>query len=401
MAVLSANGKAVVAWETDRQTGNSDGYNIWMERVSDVFTPAYLPPLQTLMATGTTNGESVPAYLNGTTKAWTTLSQPVYVNPVGNTGATPIVSILDDYPLGFVKLKTYENTGAIRIVNGVPYLDRNILITVDNNPHGSGNIRMRFYIPQAQFDALKAADPSIASPADLGVVDQPSATTTAPSTYTPAGNEEMLAITGWGVLDGGYYVETVVHGFSNFFITKGSTPLPLKWLDVHGMLTTPTAATIAWTVTEEHNVKGYTVEYSPDGVHYLTGCSTSSGNSGGVADYSCVVELPAAGAYVFRVRQEDVDGKVAYSKTVLLSSAAVAALVVSPNPVSGDAIVRVPAGMTITKLILLSVDGRAVWQSAGAFNGTVVIPMGALAAGVYYLQAATATDRKVLEIIRR
>ncbi|MBS1601642.1 MAG: hypothetical protein JST42_03160, partial [Bacteroidetes bacterium] len=44
MAVLSANGTAVVAWETDRQTGSSDGYNIWMERVSDVFTPAYLPP---------------------------------------------------------------------------------------------------------------------------------------------------------------------------------------------------------------------------------------------------------------------------------------------------------------------------------------------------------------------
>jgi len=63
--------------------------------------------------------------------------------------------------------------------------------------------------------------------------------------------------------------------------------------------------------------------------------------------------------------------------------------------------VRIPAGMTIRKLTLLSVDGRAVWQSAGAFSGTVSIPMRTLPAAIYYLEAATSKDLKVLEIIRR
>ncbi|HXO73844.1 MAG TPA: hypothetical protein VN824_01415, partial [Puia sp.] len=220
MAVLDNDGKGLIAWDALRYDDVNTSRNIFMERISDVFTPRYEPPLNTLSLLTTSGSSSIPAYLTGGTNVWTTIDGLVFnFNNGGNNTTTPIVSLKDNYPLGFVRESTYEWASAVRLTNGVPYLNRNFTITVDNNPNGSGNIPMRFYIPQAMFDALKAADPGISGPGDLGIIDQPGAGATAPSAYTPTGNEQMLSLTGWGAIDGGYYIEFIAKGFSNFFIT--------------------------------------------------------------------------------------------------------------------------------------------------------------------------------------
>jgi hypothetical protein len=384
-AVLSYTGKAVVAWDNNRFTGATNtSQNIWMERVTDVFTPAYEPPLSTLQLLGTTSNETFQNFLTGSTGVWTTIQQPVY----NSSSSTPVLSIMDTYPLGTVRVKIYENSGTTRVTNGLPYLNRNISIVVDNNPHGSGNIPIRFYIPQVEFDVLKASDPSILNPGDLGIIKQPNDDPTVlPSTYTVVTGEENVPLTGWGTVDGGYYIEFIATGFSNFFIAKSSTPLPLKWLDVQGRFTTPVTAAITWTVTEEHNIKGYTVQYSADGVSFSDGCVTGSTNSGVATTYTCTSTLPVAGTYYFRVRQEDIDGKTTYSKIILLNETNSAGLfTVSPNPTSNTAVLNIPAGSIVHTLTLYSSNGTAVWQKTGALNGTVTIPMARLASGVYHLQ---------------
>jgi len=400
MAVLSYDGKGLIAWDNLRYDDVNTSRNIFMERISDVFTPAYQPPLNTLSLLNTSGGGSIPTYLTGSTNVWTTIDGLVF-NSGGNNITTPLVSLKDNYALGFVKVNTYELSGAVRLTNGIPYLNRNFTITVDNNPNGSGNIPMRFYIPQAQFDALKAADPGISSPGDLGLIEQPNTTGNVPFTYTPVTGEQLLSIAGWGAIDGGYYIEFIAKGFSNFFITKGVVPLPLKWLDVQGKLTASSEAAISWTVTEEKNVKGYTVQYSSDRVSFVDGCTTGSANSGVTTSYSCTVSLPAAGTYSFRVKQEDIDGKSSYSKIVVLRSAAPDVFSVSPNPTSSAAVLRIPGGSVVKKLTLLSISGKAVWQTTGALNGAVTIPMGQLPAGVYHLQVMGDSDVRVLKIIKK
>ena len=403
MAVLSYDGKGLIAWDNARYDDVNTSRNIFMERISDVFTPAYEPPLNTLSLLTTSGSSSIPAYLTGGTNVWTTIDGLVFnFNSGGNNVTTPIVSLKDNYPLGFVKVSTYEWASAVRFTNGIPYLNRNFTITVDNNPNGSGNIPMRFYIPQAMFDALKAADPGISGPGDLGIIDQPSAGATAPSAYTPTGTEQTLSLTGWGAIDGGYYIEFIAKGFSNFFITKGAVPLPLKWLDVQGKLTAPTTAAISWTVTEEKNVKGYSVQYSADGVNFIEGCTTGSSNSGVTTSYNCTVSLPATGTYSFRVKQDDIDGKSSYSKIVVLTTDAAGVFTVSPNPTSSAAVLRIPGGAVVKKLVLLSISGKAVWQITGALNGPVTIPMAQLPAGVYHLQVMQDKEEtQILKIIRK
>lgn len=154
-------------------------------------------------------------------------------------------------------------------------------------------------------------------------------------------------------------------------------------------------------MTEEKNVKGYTVQYSADRVNFIDGCTTGSTNSGVTTSYSCTVPLPAAGTYSFRVKQEDIDGKSGYSKIVVLTSAAPDVYSVSPNPTSSAAVLRIPGGSVVKKLTLLSISGKAVWQTTGALIGAVTIPMGQLPAGVYHLQVMGDSDVRVLKIIKK
>jgi hypothetical protein len=398
MAVLSRDGNGLVAWDSDRQLTGSNAQNVWMQRITNAFTPSYQPPLNTLSLLTSSSYASEGTYLTGSTDVWTTIDGLVFKD---KRFTTPLMSLKDNYPLGVLKLITNENSGATRFTNGIPYLNRNFKITVDNNPNGSGNIPMRFYIPQVEFDGLKTADPGIANPGDLGIIEQASTNPAVPSTYTPATGDQMLPLTGWGAIDGGYYIEFIAKGFSDFFISKGVIPLPLKWLDLQGKLTTPAAAAISWTVTEEKNVTGYTVQYSADGTNFIDGCTQASSNSGSMMSYSCSVPLPAAGTYLFRVKQEDLDGKFSYSKIISLRADVAAIFSVSPNPTSSAAVLRIPHAAAVKKLILLSINGNAVWQRAGALSGSVTIPMEQLPAGVYHLRVIEDTNEHILKIIKK
>jgi hypothetical protein len=260
---------------------------------------------------------------------------------------------------------------------------------------------MRFYIPQVEFDALKTADPGIANPGDLGIIEQSSTNTAVPSTYTPAAGDQMLPLTGWGAIDGGYYIEFIAKGFSDFFISKGVIPLPLKWLDVQGKLVTSAAAAISWTVTEEKNVTDYTVQYSSDGIRFIDGCTQASTNSGSTAFYHCTVSLPAAGTYLFRIKEKDLDGKFSYSKIISLTTDATAVFSVNPNPTNSVAVLKIPYAAAVKKLVLLSISGQAVWQMTGALSGSVAIPMGKLPAGVYHLEVMDDNNVHVLTIVKK
>src|SRR5882757_3324035 len=73
MAVLSYDGKGLIAWDNLRYDDVNTSRNIFMERISDVFTPAYEPPLNTLSLLTTSGSSSIPAYLTGSTNVWTTI----------------------------------------------------------------------------------------------------------------------------------------------------------------------------------------------------------------------------------------------------------------------------------------------------------------------------------------
>lgn len=399
------NGSAVMSWNDDRFPP-STGNNIYMQHIDSLGLFDYLPPEKSVNPLPIGGATAFPAVLLGTSGKWSAFD--AYNSTTG--AISPVVEILDNYNLGVIQIPVYEYTQApIRTYNGKAYLSRNYTIKVENSPIGGASINVRLFFTQAQFDALRVADPSINTPADLGVVKQPNATTTVPAAYTPVAGEEMLTPIGWKSVNGGYYLEVAVNGFSNFFIQKGAVPLPVTWLDVRAQWVQDGQARVTWLVAQEHQVKDYVVQVSTDGSVFTDGCTV---NAAGQAQYDCLVPSNGNGNYYYRVLQRDFDGHSSYSKVVELNRNNTAVSYrLSPNPAGDYTTLHIndPINNSINNpytkpvtLLLFNSNGAIVWRQVTVANaaGDIRIPLTPLPAGVYSLRVVNNNQVQTVKLIR-
>ncbi len=97
------------------------------------------------------------------------------------------------------------------------------------------------------------------------------------------------------------------------FILSTITPLPVNFTSF-----TATAqdyqALLQWQTAQEQNSRDYTIERSPDGIHYSgIGSVPAAGNSSLPSNYSFVDPSPLNGTNYYRLKETDLDGKFMYS----------------------------------------------------------------------------------------
>ncbi len=398
VAMSPDDGTAVIAWDDSRNNNSTvtDYEDILMRHLDSLKIYDYAPPVRALKTLSYAGSALSPGILYGTTGKWTEF------DGFNSTTfeSTPVLSLSDNYNLGTITGGAYDylQSPARTSTDGKPYLSRDWLITPQNNPAGAAAIGVRLYFTTAQFVQLQTADPSIASPGDLIVVKQPAAGTNAPTEYTPATGDEFIVPTAWAAVDGGYYAELPVSSFSQFFIKKNDGVLPVTWLSVRAARGANSTATVTWSVTNEVNIKNYTVQYSEDGTTYKDGCTVTPSNRGA---YSCALPADAAKVYYFRVRDTDLTGRWSNSIIVRLDKEVGGVhFTLSPNPAHHEATLSytLPAAGAAT-LTLTNGAGATLWQQRQTLgtSGTVKIPVRNLPAGIYYLRITT--DR-VSETIR-
>jgi hypothetical protein len=213
-----ANGTGLIAWTDTRNNGAAaTGYDVYIRHLDSLNNPNYEPPYKRVRSMPNPYGPVLSsAILYGTSNKLTNFDA---YGPYGSDqGVSTAVAISDNYNLGNVAVKVYENTGGIRTTNGQAYLDRSFTIIPDNNPNGAATITIRLFFTTAEFNALKAADASIKTPGDLAVIKQPG--TGSGSTYSVVAGEQTIGAQSWAAVDGGYYIQIEVTSFSNFFILR-------------------------------------------------------------------------------------------------------------------------------------------------------------------------------------
>lgn len=331
-AAMGGDGTAVISWQDSRTTNPSTGQNIFMRHIDSLTAKNYLLPFKKVLAINPNNESSaIPQILTGYTDKWVSFDLPYA------SYWTEVVQVADQYNLGAVSMQAYENAGPIRRYNGIPYLDRNYLITPQNNPGGAANVSVRLFFTAAQFNALKVADPSITSPGSLVLIKQ-TGTFNVLHAYIPVAGEEIMVPNTWGEVDGGYFIEITVNSFSNFFIQKGFSVVPVKWVNVTAAWKDESTAIVKWKVGEQINVTQYIVEHSIDGLHYTPVCTTTPGNN---ENYSCNIPSDKTKTNYYRVMEADGNGKKTYSKTVLLKAMDDAnGFQLLPNPAASYSIVK-------------------------------------------------------------
>ncbi|MEO7120036.1 MAG: T9SS type A sorting domain-containing protein [Ginsengibacter sp.] len=386
------NGKGLLSWN-DSRTPPTSGNNIYMRHLDNLDIVNYSPPYnfakQLINPYGPTAAN--PAVLVGSSKKFTIID--AYSSYSGYDVTTPVVEILDNYNLGIVTVSVYENTGPVRKYNGSAYLDRNYTITPENNPVGAATINVRLFFTQAEFDALKSADPSIASPADLAVIKQP-ATSSAPASYIFVAGEEKVIPLSWAAVPGGYYIEIAIKSFSNFFIEKVNGALPLTWLDVQAEWISKSDAKVTWKVAQQVNVKDYTVQQSLDGTNFINVCYVGANNA---TSYNCTVPGTTNPVNYYRVQQTDLDGKSSLSKAVTLKSSSNSGIIIYPNPVKDH--LYVMNDLNYRNVVITDLAGKILMRKSIS-TGLNKIQIDQIPSGSYFIIFSDGDKTQSLKFVK-
>jgi len=263
------DGSGIIAWRDARYIApTSTGNDIYMRHLDRLGEFLYTPPLRPIRTLPNPYGPTPanPAVLYGTSHQFTAFeTSSISYEP----STTTLAEMVDDYNLGRVQMSVHQNRTGIRSYNGLPYLDRNLNVKVDNVP-SSSNMLMRIYFTKTEFDAFKVASSFITDPSDLAIISQPNNTGNVPTVYAPVAGEKTSSVVDWDSLPGGYYVQFYTRQLGDFFLMKAGklTLCPGGSTSISSDIT---GATYQWQVD---NGTGYFVPIS-DNANY-SGTTTST-----------------------------------------------------------------------------------------------------------------------------
>jgi hypothetical protein len=291
----------------------------------------------------------------------------------------------------------------------VPYLNRSFHIHPNTQP--SGKVKVRLYITDAEVRQLAAADPTIHSFQELGVYkyDGSFQDLSIDNNDDIAGNHEFIpaAKVQKTPTSGGYFLEFLVSGFSEFYISGQSLAGPDEPLGIS--LTDFSAdkkphmneVEVNWTTESEVNTDRFVLSYSTDGKNYETLLVVNGEGEPGIGyEYSFRHNPKATSAATFRYRLQQFDNGsekpvVFYANCANDGANKIQIWVTNPM-VDNLEIHNLPAE---TDVKLFDSGGREVLHSK-ASESELRLPVGSLPNGKYHLQAITDSERKTIPVIK-
>lgn len=186
-------------------------------------------------------------------------------------------------------------------------------------------------------------------------------------------------------------------------VTSGGA-LPIKLTAFNGKLNTETEATLAWTSSLEENSFQYEVQRSADGRTFTTvGKVTAKGTSFDAVKYSFNDPLPAAGAYYYRLKMVDLDGKSELSKVVYVNSKKGNGIVtkIFPNPFKSEIqlIGATSADLnTQGNIKVFNVSGQQVGFRIVGANAIAIDPNAGK--GLYFINIKTAAQNQIFKVVK-
>ncbi len=174
----------------------------------------------------------------------------------------------------------------------------------------------------------------------------------------------------------------------------GLAPLPIKLNGFSAQLNSDKTVTVKWKVDEQQDVVSYIVERSTDGITYSqTGVVFPATNTD---SYSLIDPSPVTGKNYYRLRIKEMDGKLTYSQTVIVSLKAGIVVSLYPNPVIDKLTIQQFGTIQNKTAILADQQGR-VLQRVTLTSVQQTVNMEKYAAGIYMLKMEDGTSFKIVK----
>ena len=155
-----------------------------------------------------------------------------------------------------------------------------------------------------------------------------------------------------------------------------------------------------WVTQQELNSHHFEIEHSFDGVIFIKkGEVPAKGNSNVATHYSLTSKLLAIGTHFFRLKQIDVDGRAAYSKTLVVSITGAAGLQLYPNPLHDKLNISGADGI-IRQVKVFNASGSLVKEEL--FNAAnVSIDLSKLPKALYYVDIVTDKETVRRQVLKQ
>lgn len=262
-----------------------------------------------------------------------------YITNASNEVIAAVQSVGDD--LGMITAQVTINPNA-GVYSGEAFLGRNYLITPENQPAVSADIRL--YFSAAEYSDLQDSatgtmevNDDVLALSDLGVTKYNGPTEDAVFDPTDATSVMFIPQTGNGVQFGNNYIDLTVPGFSEFWInaSTASAVLPVDWLSFSA-IPVRDEVLLEWSTATESNSDYFVIERSTNGADYRElGIMGAMNTSNTTTDYVFKDPEPLNGVSFYRLRQVDLDGKIDFSEVRTVSFEYEVPIVVYPNPNDG------------------------------------------------------------------
>lgn len=170
--------------------------------------------------------------------------------------------------------------------------------------------------------------------------------------------------------------------FSNFGIASSNQPLPVEGLVLQAA-PEGSKVRLTWETSQEVNTSHFEIERSLDGDQFVKiGEVTAGGDLPEGANYRSLDPAPLLGTNFYRLRQVDLDGRYAWSNTVLVNFGEEAGIEIFPNPAQNQVQIRYSgAANTSVDLTIQNALGQMILQRTVSTNLT--LDVGQLARGIY------------------
>ncbi|HVS96139.1 MAG TPA: T9SS type A sorting domain-containing protein, partial [Puia sp.] len=315
--------------------------------------------------------------------------------------------------LGATTVKVFFNrSGAIRYDSVQYYLDRNIVIQPSNPPSASVGVRMYFLDSEAVRLINAAGCLSCKT-----IPDAYQSGVTQFSSPSPAEEDSTLLNDSAGAFrfhaphrdvsvipnDNGYYAEYQVGDFSEFWICDTVAPetaSPAVTLLSFTASRAGNTALLQWSTVNAFGIDHYTVEKSADSVHFSALDSVAAATGGrGTDNYQYTDAHPDTGANFYRLRIVDLYGNFTWSPIRRVDGPDSVHVIVYPNPVHRTYVfISTTANTRLIRLI--DISGRTILQRSVRGNLNI-LPLDALAPGIYFVQVETDSGSTVQKILIR
>ena len=314
--------------------------------------------------------------------------------------------------LGNTKVTVYRDSAAIRDTAGQYYGARNWVVRTANP--ASSAVGVRYYFTDSEANKLILAN---GCPSCLNVVDAYSSGITQYS--SPQGSEEDSSLTNNRLgtylyhqpqkdvqiipFDNGYYAETTVSGFSEFWINGGGKQQdhPLAaWLKDFTAIQSGSDGLLNWDSWQETGSLRYVIEKSADSLQFnpigqlpayphLDSIQsyhfTDPGLWGGDNYYRLVLYFQNGDSLISPVRK-------------ISNESAPSRVEVYPNPTDGDITIKTP--VTCQEIQIFDVLGRKLVDKAT--QGYIQqVSIGSFPPGVYFLKLFTDSGNKLIKLEKR